>query len=99
MQPIGCRPALLDCTLIENSESLHGGNLARSFEIRDTGTHSISVNAILNGFNDQDQIASGISCPLRITLTRENRGTIDSAFDDGSIEAKHEQVILGNVIP
>ena len=89
----------VDCPLIENSDSFHGGRIGRTFDVPDGGTHTTRVNTILNAFDDQDQFVTGIPCPLAIELTRENRGTLDPALDGGSIEAKQRQTVVDTVIP
>ena len=89
----------VDCTLIENANTFHAGRIGRTFDVPDIGTHTTRVNTILNAFDDQDQFATGIPCPLEIELTRENSGTLDPALDGGSIEAKQQQTVNGIVIP
>ena len=89
----------VDCPLVENTDSFHAGRIGRTFDAADIGTHTTTVNTILNAFDDQDEFVTGIPCPLSITLTRENTGTLDSALDGGSIDAKHRQIVTGTVIP
>ena len=88
-----------DCTLIENSDSGHDGQLDRSGGVEDTGTHTTTVNSILNVFDDQDQLAQGVSCPLDITLTRTNQDTLDPENAFGRIQATHGQVVTVSVTP
>ncbi len=89
----------VDCPLIENNTSFHAGRIGRTFEVADIGTHTVAINSILNVFDDQDQFVTGTPCPLEIELERENRGVIDPAFDDGSFEAIHRQVVVVSVTP
>ena len=89
-----------DCTLIEGSNSFHGGRVGRTFNnIPDTGTHTVAVNAILNAFNDQEELVRGIPCPLEITLTRERSGSLDPAFQNGSIDASRTKTVLVTATP
>lgn len=88
------------CILIEGSDSFHGGRVGRTFNnIPDTGTHTVAVNAILNAFNDQDELVRGIPCPLEITLRRERSGALDPAFQSGSIDASRTKTVLVTATP
>ena len=77
-----------------------GANFSRAFTVVDSGTHTTTINEVLNAFGSQDELVSGVSCPFEVTLTRINEGSLDSAFTNGgSIEATRSKSVLVNVVP
>jgi len=86
----------IDCTASDNNGIPYG----KEYSVADTGTHTASIDEILNVLGTQDKLVSGISCPLEIKVERINYGTLDNAFTKGgSILATREQSRLVNVIP
>lgn len=90
----------LNCQVLDENGNLGGATFGRSFEVVDSGTHTASVNQILNVVGTQDELVRDVSCPLEVTVTRTNNGTLDPAFSrGGTIKATREKSVLVNVVP
>ena len=77
-----------------------GAAYGRGYQVPDSGTHTASINQILDTFGSREDLVSGIACPMTVSVTRLNEGTLDRALTKGgTIMAKQEKSVLVNVIP
>jgi len=90
----------LDCTVYDANGIPSGAAYGRGYSVADSGTHTASINQILNVVGTQDNLVRGVSCPLEVAVKRINDGTLDNAFTKGgTISAIRERSVLVNVIP
>ena len=90
----------INCRVFDDNGLPSGANYGRSYKTDDSGTHTAQINDVLNVLGNQDDLESGISCPLEVTVTRTNEGTLDAALTKGGdIKATREKSVVVNVIP
>jgi len=72
-----------------------GAAYGRGFTVDDTGTHTATINEILDVIGTQDQLIPDVPCTFEVTVERKNIGTIDPAFTKGgSIHATTNKLTL-----
>lgn len=63
----------------------HLVHFGREFVVGDTGTHSVSVNSVLNSFGEQSEFVRGSVCSAEISVERKNIGRLDPNFGKGGL--------------
>ena len=90
----------VNCQVTDDNGLPDGAAFGRGFEVADSGLHTAPINQILDTFGARDDLVSGIACPMTVTVTRINEGTLDSALTrGGSIKAEQTKSVLVNVVP
>lgn len=90
----------LNCTVYDSNGLPSGANYGKGYTTVDSGTHTTSINDILNVFGTQDELVEDVSCPLEITVKRQATGTLDAALvKGGEITASRQKTVVVNVIP
>ncbi|MEM7258931.1 MAG: hypothetical protein AAF404_16260 [Pseudomonadota bacterium] len=90
----------LNCQVTGANGLPTGAAFGRSFEVVDSGTHTTTINTILNTFGSQDDLISGVACPMTVSVTRTIEGSLDAALTKGGdIRAIREESVVVNAIP
>lgn len=71
-----------DCISKDSGSEIHFG---RGYIINDVGTHTVSVDDILNVFGEHEEFNKNITCPSSISIERVNTGTIDPNYGKGGV--------------
>ncbi len=90
----------LNCTVYDANGIPSGANYGRGYTVVDNGSHTTSINEVLNVFGSQDELVKGASCPFEVTVTRTEKGALDPALvKGGEITATREKTVIVNVVP
>ncbi len=90
----------LNCQVTDDRGTSSGAAFRRAFDVVDSGTHTVTINEILDTFGYQDDLVRGVSCPMAVSVTRTRIGNLDPALTKGgSILATRQKSVVVNVIP
>jgi len=90
----------IDCQVTGDNGLPTGAAYGRGFTVDDTGTHTATINEILNVVGTQDRLIPDVPCAFEVTVERKNIGTIDRAFTKGgSIHATRRKSVSVTVVP
>ncbi len=82
-----------------NMQSNESEGFFRSFNISDSGMHSVVVENLLNSSDQRQNFDPMMACPTTVTLRRRSTGTIDREFDGGRFRALQERELVFIINP